>query len=160
MELKSLSIIFCIFVFTPTYFAQTNEVKMIHSFEEFGCEELKLKTHEFVNEIDRNSDAKGYVIIYEGKYRQHIPKTNYLTFRYSLPRVGEADSRINLIKKQLLFFNYPVKNIIFINGGFREKLTVEFFVVPKGAQPPKPAPILNKIRYKKGKAPKLYIGDC
>jgi hypothetical protein len=160
MKLEFLKGIFCIFVFALAAFAQTNGTKLVHSFEEFGCEELKLRTHEFVEEIDKSLDAKGYVIIYEGRYRQYIPKNNYSTFKYGLPRNGEANSRIKLIKKQLLFFKYPIKDIVFINGGFREKLTVEFYVVPKDGEPPKPTPTLDKIRYKKGIAPKLTLGDC
>ncbi len=77
-----------------------------------------------------------------------------------LPRIGKANSRIDLIKKHLKFLRYSTKNIVFINGGFRENLTAEFWLVPRNAEPPKLTPTLKKIKHRKGKAPKLQMGDC
>ncbi len=45
----------------------------------------------------------------------------------------------------------PSEKIVFIEAGFREKLTIEFWLVPLGAEPPKPNPTLKKMKYQKGK---------
>jgi hypothetical protein len=153
MRLKFLLIIFCLFVFNLSVLAQINEPKKIDTFEEFDCEALKLKTFYLLEEIKKTPQSKGYVIIYDGKYKSY--KQNSSDFEYILPRINEVDTRIQLIKAQLQWLDYPPRNVIFIKGGIREKLTVEYFVVPNGAETPKSTPTLKKIKHRKGKAPKI-----
>ena len=68
------------------------------------------------------------------------------------PTLGSAKAKINSIKKSLLFVKMPLDRFKFIDAGFREELTVEFWLVPLGAKPPVPTPTLTKMKYRKGKA--------
>ncbi len=131
-----------------TVSAQNNTVRKVDNINSFICDDLKARVYNFATEIINVKYAKGYIIVYEGK------------FDNNLPRKGEANSRIELIKKHFKFLRYSTENIVFVNAGFRENLIAEFWLVPKNAEPPKPSPTLEKIKHRKGKAPKLQMGDC
>jgi hypothetical protein len=49
------------------------------------------------------------------------------------------------------FRRFPKEKVLFISGGFRENHTVELWVVPNGANPPKATPTLESMKYRKGK---------
>lgn len=150
-----------VFAFSFSIFAQNNQARKIDEFKDFGCENLKARTDFFITEIIKTPKSKGYVIIYEGKFPAfNFDRNGKEVIRDVFPRIGEANSRIQLIKYHFKFLGYPPENIIFVNGGFRENLTVEFWLVPKGAELPKLTPTLDKIRHIKGKPPKLHMGDC
>ena len=158
MKIISKIILLYLLVFVATAFAQ--EAQKVDEIKTYYCDELKFHIYDFAvgidnnsNSINNNPNAKGYIISYEGKY------SSYLN-RLVLPRFGEVESRLALIKKHLLFLRYPMEKIVFIKGGFREEQTVEFWIVPNGAEPPKTKPTLDKIKYRKGKPPKLLMGDC
>ena len=141
-----------------------NSVKMLE-FEDFGCEELKLRTEKLLLEVANNPGSTGYIIGYDGRYRRFNRNSqSSRDFVYSLPRTNELTSRLDLIKKQLKFLlgtlPWNDKNYIFVNGGVREHLTIEYFVVPKGAKPPAPTPALKKIRHVPGRVRRLSLGDC
>jgi hypothetical protein len=150
MKTKFLLIIFCFLALSV--FAQGKTEKLFE-FEEFDCESLKVKTFDFAEGLKKTPESKGYVIIYDGKYRKY--KQNSGDFDYVLPRLNEVDTRIQLIKDVFSFLNYPPENIVFIKGGAREELSVEYFIVPRSAEIPKPTPNLDKIKHRKGKAPKI-----
>lgn len=67
-----------------------------------------------------------------------------------LPRRGEADFRVQIIRDHIKLRRYDPSRILFISGGFREEQKTEFWLVPKGADLPKPTPTLDKMDYRKG----------
>jgi len=139
--------------------AQAEGARKIDDVETYFCDDLKARVHNFITEINYEKDSKGYVIVYEGKIKKY--NRGGMTFTYVLPRKGEANSRVELIKQHFKFLAYPPEDIVFINGGFRENLTVEFWLVPKNAEPPEPTPTLKNIKHQKRKAPKKpQMGDC
>ena len=148
-----MKIIFVIFIFISIFVlsisAQTNEARKIDSIDRFFCDELKDRINSFEIGINKEKNARGYIIVYEGKSGS------------VLPRIGEANSRIDFMKKLLKILRYSPKNIVFINGGYRENLTAEFWLVPQNTEPPKPTLTLKKIKHRKGKVPKVsLISDC
>ena len=145
---KILIVLIFLFIFAFNVSAQNIEARKVDSINSFICDESKARIDNFEREINNEKDARGYIIIYEGKSGNILPRT------------GEANSRIDFMKKILEVLRYSPENVVFINGGFRENLTADFWLVPKNAKPPKPAPTLKKIKHRKGKALKLQMGDC
>ena len=58
---------------------------------------------------------------------------------------------IYTMKTRIKFRRFDEKRIVFIEGGFREKFTIELWVVPDGKLPPTSTPTLTKMKYRKGK---------
>jgi hypothetical protein len=81
----------------------------------------------FMNELRENPDFEGNIIIY-------APREN-----------GKRDSaaRMKMIKNQLAFRNFDTSRVTFTDGGYREEIWTEFWLVKKGAQHPKPRPTLD-----------------
>lgn len=159
MKAKLLPIILCLFALSA--FAQTKEARKFDELEVYNCEDLKVRVFNFIAGIKNETGSKGYIVIYEGKYKAFsYDKNGNSTSKFVLPRIGEANSRLQLIKQHFEFLGYSSKNIVFLNGGFRENLITEFWLVPEDAEQPKLTPTLKKIKHRKGKIPKLQMGDC
>ena len=140
---------------------QTAEPIKVYDFEEFGCEELKIRTFNLLKEIAKYPESRGYIIGYDGKYRRFNPhSSSTFDYKYAFPRIGELKSRLGLIKKQLVWFHASPRDFVFTNGGVRQHLTIEYFVVPKGAPTPKPTPTLKNIPHVRGVAPRPALSDC
>jgi hypothetical protein len=137
--------------------SQSVRVTKLYEFDDFTCESLKLRNYNLLQELQKLKGARAYIFVYEGKYRLRNEQ------KLRLPRNGEAQSRISLIKAHLKFLKGSNAPIHFVFGGYREHLSAEYFVVPAGAASPKPAPTLKRIKHTKG-TPKKIIGgndiDC
>jgi hypothetical protein len=135
---------------------QSNRTTKLDELEDFECESVKARTENLYRELTKVPSARGYIIVYEGRYRQ-----SSLSDQYQLPHVGEGYSRILAIKKQLKFLKISDAPIKIIFGGYREHLSAEYFIVPAGAAVPQPSPTLKRMRHRKGKA-KFYVNpaDC
>jgi hypothetical protein len=154
-------LIFCFFFFAISVFPQ--EVQKFNEFGNVPCEYLRSSLDIFFKELKDTEDAKGYIIVYEGKLL--IPWYNKEN-KTIYPQRGEANAVIKFIKDHLKLRSYDKtsfrnsydKNrVIIVNGGFRQEYSVEFWIVPYNAKSFKPAPTLKKMRYRKGRA-KRY--DC
>lgn len=73
--------------------------------------------------------ARGYIITYAGR-------------RTSSWEV--ARNRGERAKSYLVKLGIPADRVVTIDGGFREELTWEVWVVPEGASPPEPTPTVEK----------------
>ena len=161
MKIKVKFFIILILLAAVRLSAQTVSPIKVHEFEVFDCEELKLRTHNLLAEISKNPGSKGYIIGYDGEYRRFGRKSRSgLNYTYAPPRTNELKSRLDLIKKQLVFLSVSPRNFVFIYGGVRKHLTIEYFVVPKEALSPKPTPTLKRIKHARGLVPQLTLGDC
>jgi hypothetical protein len=145
-------LLFMIIIACPV-FAQ--EAKKIHEFGNTSCEDY-LATMSWIAANSQNEPtSKIYVLVYEGKEYPLKGKTEL-----SFPAYGSARAKIRSMKQRLsLFEKTSLDNFVFIQAGFRENLTIEFWQVPVGATPPKPTPTLIKMKYRKGKA-KGFCFDC
>jgi hypothetical protein len=79
-------------------------------------------------ELNENPKFRGYVIIYGSRKGNSV----------------ETASRITEAKKYLAFRRYDTSRVSMINGGYREEVAIEFFVVPPDVSLPKPTPTLNE----------------
>jgi hypothetical protein len=161
MTIKSLFLLALLLGSVASFYAQTNKPLKVSEFEDFGCEELKWVTHIFLVEIEKTPDSQGYIIGYDGKYRRYGGNSRSRSdYKYAFPRTNELRSRLDLIKKQLVFLNGSSRNFVFLNGGIRKHLTMEYYVVPNGGSPPTPTPTRIRIRHIRGTVKRLSLGDC
>jgi len=147
-------ILFLLLSFAFSISAQEKEARKVDEFESVNCDDYLARMDNFQIELSNDPTAKGYILIYEGK----IPKNSKGKFIFVFPHSGEAKSYKKTMIRRMAFRKYDRQRIVFIEAGFREKLTVEFWLVPAGAEPPKPTPTLKKIKYRKGE-PIDFCGD-
>ncbi|MCU1287834.1 MAG: hypothetical protein JWN60_63 [Acidobacteria bacterium] len=133
-------------------FAQDQEARKFEELNDFCCEMTRDVFDRFFREIQNNPEAKGYIIFYEGK-------NNPICSVDRIPQRGEIDLTINIFKNHISLRGQNPKRFSWIKGGYREYWTAEFWIVPSGANAPKPTPTLvqKNIKFKKGKAKRLNL---
>jgi hypothetical protein len=133
--------------------AQNKEVQKIEEFGATNCCDYRARMDNLFIEIDKSYDAKGYVFVYEGNIEQRVYDKNgkYKETKDVPSEKGSAEELIDYFKNHLLLRRFSPEKIVFINAGFREKYTVELWLVPNGVNPPKPTPTLEKIKQRKPK---------
>ena len=103
--------------------------------------------------MKNTDDTKGYIVIYEGKSAGENYKDGVLIGSgYFLPTRDAAQKTRKKIKEILSASGIKSNRIIFIKGGGREYFSVDFWMVPNGARPPKATPTVKKIEYRKGQS--------
>ena len=122
------------------------------------CEDFLSRKDNLRMWLNEDPNAISYILVYEGKINYYNSKHDKSYSVY--PHFGEAKEYIRTMKKWMTFSRFPLDKVVFVNAGFREKLTVEFWFVPNGATPPKPKPTLTKMKYRKGKPVSFCDGCC
>lgn len=110
-------------------------------FGEYNPDSTKAKQllDEFSNVVKRDDDTKVYIVAYGGSGRK----------RTEAEMAGERASNY------LIGVGVGSWRIEFVDGGFREEPTVELWLTPAGAIPPKPEPTLPSKKQKhESKQPK------
>ncbi len=97
------------------------------------------------NEIENTPNSIGYIIIYGGR----------------ISKVGEMVAHIRGINQAFDFKRIDKSKIKIIQGGFREKLTVDFWVIPENACPPLPSPTveIEKVKFR-GVSRRIIPYEC
>ena len=98
--------------------------------DEFGYilySDLSARMDGYFIQLNNDPSASGYVVIYASRAG------------------GKKDAAkvIRNIKMAVRFRRYDESRVKVVDGGFREEMTVEFYLVPAGVEPPKPTPTLN-----------------
>ncbi|MBX5479194.1 MAG: hypothetical protein IRZ19_08955 [Pyrinomonas methylaliphatogenes] len=100
-------------------------------FDEYGniaFNDEKARLDNFAIQLQNQPGAQGYIIAYGGRRG----------------RVGEALRRAERAKNYLVSTRgIEAGRIVTVDGGYRETLTVELWIVPQGAQPPQATPTLT-----------------
>ena len=131
---------------------QAKEARKIKEFGDEGCEYFYTYLRDGVIESYQNPSSKVVVIVYEGAHRNsYATSTGKLEFRIESPRKGEAEARIRMMRWKMEDAKYPPDLFHFQLGGFRERYSVEIWIVPAGAIPPKPTPTLREMTFRKGR---------
>lgn len=112
------------------------------------CDPLITILDTFLLELQNYPQSNGFIIYYEGKYDNGEEKSKR---KMLLPRRGEADFRMQIIRNHIKFRQQNPDRIFFINGGFRDEQKTEFWIIPEGAKLPVPEPTLDGLEYRKGK---------
>jgi hypothetical protein len=148
-KLLSAMAIFALFVSVTSLAQTSNKTKEFDKFGSICCEDEMARLDNFAVHLQNEPEAKGYIIFYEG--RRYASCNNR---RPLMPRRGEAAARAARMKPYLTDARgLDPQRVIIINGGYREEWTAELWLVPKGAEPPKPTPTLRAkdIKFRKGK---------
>jgi len=143
-----ISIFFLVFCVS----AQNKEARKIDEISSFCCEDVRIRLNTFLLELQNNPKAKGYFIFYGGKSHP-VCNTN------RTPKRGEIDIISTIFKNHVKFRNQDLGRVVWIDGGYRENWTAEFWIVPNDADAPKPTPTVKEkeIKFKRGKAKKLDL---
>lgn len=127
-------------------FAQEKpQAELIDSFTYSNSEVASLRIDNFRNQLERSPQNAGLIIVYGGK----------------ISKKGEIEAHIRGIKQSFALKRIDHQRSPVINGGYREKLTVEFWIIPAGAETPEPNPTVEakKIRFK-GVSRKVIPYEC
>jgi hypothetical protein len=91
----------------------------------------------FLVALRNDPEATGYIILYQG--REVLP--------------AEYDSPVNAarVRNYFRFRRFDVSRITLVNGGFREEVATELWLVPKDAEPPTPTDTVEKPEIPTGK---------
>ncbi|MCA1636719.1 MAG: hypothetical protein LC802_24410 [Acidobacteria bacterium] len=148
-----LAIVFFSLSANLTSFSQNSNVaKLVDKFENICCGDEKARLDNFAIQLLNEPETQGYIIFYEGRRY-----ASCYSSRPRVPRLGEAQARAARMKPYLVDTRgFDANRLVIINGGYREKWMAELWIVPKGANPPKPTPTLQAkdVRFRKGKIPK------
>ena len=97
-------------------------------FDEYGNinrDDEKARLDNFAIQLQQEPDSQGYIIIYAGRRT----------------RPGDAQKRASRARDYLVAMRgIDAKRIVTLDGGTREDLTVELWIVPTGAPAPTPRP--------------------
>jgi hypothetical protein len=156
MKTKLQFIFLCFFVFTATAFAQQEATKF-DEMRQLPCDAAKARLDNFAIQLQSNPTVTGYIIFYGGKSYHHLiynKKTKQYMGVQLLPRRGEAKARIDQWKSYLADSRgVDRRRFVVIDGGYREEPTIEYWIAPSGAKPPRPTPTLTEkeIKFRKGR---------
>ncbi|HEX8400053.1 MAG TPA: hypothetical protein VF644_21665 [Pyrinomonadaceae bacterium] len=129
--------------------AQTRGARKVDEFVLSNCEVAMARLDNYALSLQNEPTTIAHIIFYEGKILESLSKK-------ILPRRGEAEARVNDLKRYLVENRLiPSNRIEIINGGIRKEHSVEFWTVPNDASAPKPTPTLKKIKYAKGNPSRL-----
>jgi hypothetical protein len=124
--------------------------QIFDSFGDLCCDAEKAHLDNFAIALERQPLSKGYIIFYGGR-RQHYPYCHSPAQR--LQRRGEPEARAARLKPYLVYSRgLNPRQVVVINGGYRESWTAELWIVPNGAGPPNASPTVQpgEIRFRKG----------
>lgn len=129
---------------TASCSAQVGEILVPRKFDEYGniaFNDEKARLDNYAIELQNNPGAQGVIIAYGGR----------------VGRTGEAQARADRAKDYLVNTRgIDAGRIQTIDGGFREDLTVELWIVPTGAPPPTATPTVDasEVQMTTGKKPR------
>jgi hypothetical protein len=116
-------------------FGQKAEAKLVESSEYINSEMGSLHIDMLMNELQHVPNGVGYIVIYGGKVN----------------KVGEIEAHLRGLNQAFNFKRIDKGRIKIIQGGFREKLMLDFWVVPPDACPPIPTPAIEieKVKFRR-----------
>jgi hypothetical protein len=110
-------------------------------YDEYGnirFNDEKARLDNFAIELQNNPGAQGYIIAYGGR----------------VGRAGEAQRRADRARDYLVNTRgIDASRIVTVDGGYREELTVQLWIVPQGATPPAAEPSVDPSEVRTTRAP-------
>lgn len=118
---------------------------LIDSFNYSNSEDSSARIDNWRNALNNTPQNRGFVIVYGGKNGKR----------------GEVEAHIRGIKQAFRLKGIDDKRVVIIKGGFREKVVLEFWVVPQGAGSPKLTPTVNSKQVRlRGVSKRIISYDC
>ena len=139
------------------------EAQKIDEFGLIGCCDLGARVDNAEIARQNTPGSKIYYIFYEGKKRliyRWNAKTGKREDVLLNPVRAEFQSFERGIKRQVNFLRRDMNQMVIQNGGYRELLTIEVWIVPDGAEPPALTPTLDEksVKFRKGRW--FFAGVC
>lgn len=166
--MNKILLLLCFVIFSVSIsFSQVKrpEAVLTDTVGEITCDHEKARLDGATTRLEEQPDAVIYFIVYGGKYyfdSVYNKKTKSYEDRKLLPRKGESLASI-------AFYSYyltkarkiDAARFVLVDGGYREKHTIEYWLVPFGADEPKPSPTLTEkeIKFRKGISPKEFCRE-
>lgn len=117
-------------------------VPLARKVDEYGnikFNDEKARLDNYAIELQNDPTAQGYLVCYGGR----------------TGRTGEAQRRCDRAKNYLVSTRgIDASRVVTVDGGFREELTVELWVVPSGATPPAASPTVDPSEVRPARAPR------
>jgi len=157
---RTQNIFLLILIFVPLVWSQTDRAVLIDSFEYPDCDSY-LARMDYVSIQASNNPSKRFVIfVYEGKTFRTERKNGKSSTGWFLPEYGLGKAKIRSMKKYLASKGVQLSRFSFLPVRFREKLSIEVWMVPEGVVSPTPTPTLKKMRYRSGKPSGFCLNCC
>jgi hypothetical protein len=122
-----------------TSFAKPQTARKVDEYGNIRFNDEKARLDNFAIELQNDPTSQGYLICYGGRRG----------------RAGEAQARCDRAKNYLTTTRgIDASRIVTVDGGYRENLTVELWVVPSGATPPAASPTVDPSEVKATAAPR------
>ena len=129
---SALLVLFIISVLCGAAYA-AKSVRKIDVFGDLSCRDERPRLDNFAIAMRREPGLIGYVIAYGGRHS----------------RRGEARARLTRIRDSLVRrHGLGEAQVRFIDGGYREDLTIELYAFPPGASPPTAEPTVDPAEVK------------
>ena|SRR2546421_11093737 len=128
-------------------FSSAQDVFRFDRFGDVNCEDEMARLDNFAVKLQSNPAFTGYIIVYGGREG----------------RRGEAKARASRIKDYLVKSRGLDSNrLMTIDGGYMEYLSVDLWVLPRGASAPPLAPTVQPkdVKFKKGRIKRSEYRRC
>jgi hypothetical protein len=145
--MKVLKLTLFAIIFSTGVFAQAaiTETQKIDEFGAIHCCDFGARVDYAAITQRANPGSQIYVVFYDARNAVR----------------GQFRGFVRGFKMRALFQKVDMRDIVITNGGFRKRLTVEMWIVPPGAEPPKPTPTVNRknVRYWKSRLHFSHVCD-
>jgi hypothetical protein len=110
------------------------QATLYKSYDAFKSDEASLIIDQFRTEVANHANSRGFVIVYCGKVCQY----------------GEVEAHLRGLQLSFHLKHVDMTQFFLIVGGFKERTTTEFWLVPDGAALPTVNSTVNfeSVRYK------------
>jgi hypothetical protein len=107
--------------------------RKVDEYDNLPSKEENIRLDKYVIELQTEPRAQGYIIAYGGR----------------TSRAGEAQKAADKARNYIVKKNgIEASRVVTVVTGYREQLTVELWIVPPGAPPPKPTPTVDRNEVK------------
>jgi hypothetical protein len=121
--------------------SQDAPAEKIDKYYDLNCEDEMAILDSYAVKLQSRQELEGYIIVYGGQNG----------------RRGELDARMSRVSHYLRTNRMiPMQRFRMVKGGYRQRLTVELWLIARGAPHPRLSPSLqpSEVKYKRGRMEK------
>lgn len=161
--MKILSQVVLLFFVSTAAYAQVSETTKIDEFGLIYCCDFGARVDNAELARKNNPGSMIYVTFYNARKHRvsRWDKSGNQKTVWIDPIRGEYRGFVTGFMKQISFFKLDPANFKIRDGGYREQMVVELWLVPSGAAPPPLTPTVDEknIRFRKGTSHFAHVCD-
>ena len=155
--------------FILSVFAQSKDAQKIDEFGILSCGDFSNRMDGLIHTYQQNPESEIYVIYYGARYRKTFvdyeeKKKSFTKLKLSYPHRNDGLNRAKSIPLYLAtYYSKEIGNSVkdrikLVDGGFRENIEFEIWLVPTGTKTPKSSPLIDEkyIKFSNGKPFETY----